>query len=459
MIPKFVAQLAAALPAVRAAADLRSRMIVSPKGAPMTRGLLLLNLAIALGIAAPLAAAEPGLFANLPPGWKVLQTTEVSSAQVLAIGRKLGADLLAVSNTTLAGEGGSVQVNLMRCRTADDAARIHKAVLAAHGGFADGAALRGDTVVEFTGQDIRVIKKAHYALGLRPKSIAYRITFDAAPIDQADYMAWNAFFNLFLARQSDPKDEKVAAQIQALRPKFTFGNQVALRSVGLGGQASSFAFKPAAAQQEALPQQDVIRYTFKDLPAVCGVPCVTVTATVHVEAFAATPTRRKAGPELLGATEFWPVADPEIQALARTIVGSATTEQRKAEALLEWFRPGKNLQFGGAVTGSRWGVKKVLQQRSGHCWDFADCFVTLGRAAGMPCRLVSGWLYGQSGHIWAEVLIEGKGWLQCDPTAGMFCGSDYIPWITTETGGISMVYLSMPHIEFLADSKSAGTTP
>jgi len=52
-----------------------------------------------------------------------------------------------------------------------------------------------------------------------------------------------------------------------------------------------------------------------------------------------------------------------------------------------------------------------------HSW-LSRFAVTLARAAGVPTRQVGGWLYGASGHIWAEVLIEGTGWQQVDPTGG-----------------------------------------
>jgi transglutaminase-like putative cysteine protease len=109
--------------------------------------------------------------------------------------------------------------------------------------------------------------------------------------------------------------------------------------------------------------------------------------------------------------------------------------------------PGRHIRFGGPVTGSRYGVRQVLDQGFGHCWDFSDVCVTLCRAAGVPSRQVAGWLHEQSGHIWAEVLLEGKGWQQVDPTAGMACGSDYIPYLVSETGEMTLVYLSMPQVE------------
>jgi transglutaminase-like putative cysteine protease len=116
-------------------------------------------------------------------------------------------------------------------------------------------------------------------------------------------------------------------------------------------------------------------------------------------------------------------------------------------AILDWLVPGKNLKYGGQALGSRYGVKNVLKQRFGRCWDFSDCFVTLCRAVGVPCRQVMGWLHGESGHVWAEVLIEGKGWRQVDPTAGMGCDCRYIPYLASEAGPVSLVYVSAVNIK------------
>ncbi|MEO2020390.1 MAG: hypothetical protein ABGX05_01090, partial [Pirellulaceae bacterium] len=57
-----------------------------------------------------------------------------------------------------------------------------------------------------------------------------------------------------------------------------------------------------------------------------------------------------------------------------------------------------------------------------------------------------GWLYGQSGHVWVEVLTS-EGWRAVDPTAGMGCDSRYIPLFTSENGAVDFVYTSMPRIK------------
>jgi transglutaminase-like putative cysteine protease len=144
----------------------------------------------------------------------------------------------------------------------------------------------------------------------------------------------------------------------------------------------------------------------------------------------------------LTSTEHWPSTDPEVVALAKQIVGARTDVEDKVAALLDWCAPGKNWRYDGVNPGSRHGVKQVLKQGYGRCWDFSDGFITLCRAANVPCRQVMGWLHGVSGHVWAEVLLEGKGWRQVDPTAGMGCDYRYVPLVTSETGQTPLVYVS-----------------
>ncbi|MEH6650102.1 MAG: DUF3488 and DUF4129 domain-containing transglutaminase family protein [Motiliproteus sp.] len=72
----------------------------------------------------------------------------------------------------------------------------------------------------------------------------------------------------------------------------------------------------------------------------------------------------------------------------------------------------------------------LLQSRSGFCSHFAGAFVYLMRAAGLPARIVAGYQGGEinplggylsvhqfDAHAWAEVWLEGRGWVRFDPTA------------------------------------------
>jgi len=73
-----------------------------------------------------------------------------------------------------------------------------------------------------------------------------------------------------------------------------------------------------------------------------------------------------------------------------------------------------------------------FETQAGFCEHYASSFTFLMRAAGIPARLVLGYLggeYNQSGnyysvyqrdaHAWSEVWLKGKGWVRIDPTAAV----------------------------------------
>jgi len=72
----------------------------------------------------------------------------------------------------------------------------------------------------------------------------------------------------------------------------------------------------------------------------------------------------------------------------------------------------------------------IFSTRSGFCGHYASAFATLMRAAGVPARVVTGYLGGEwnpiggyfivrqsDAHAWTEVWLEGRGWMRVDPTA------------------------------------------
>lgn len=396
--------------------------------------------------------AADARFANLPPGWKVVQDLTVPQDRAAAIGAKLGGRIVRLTNTVLSADGRRLQVNVLVCATEKEAERVHRAILAAHGGVEDCGIRSGRTVVEFIADDLNLVRRAGYLLGFRPRKVTYRVTFDAAPLEAADWMKWNAMYSRFLAHAKAPKDAGNLAAIDKLRPSFTFGETLRLRRFGQGRHPSRYAFQPTPAARTEAADAAFVEYPFREgvLPERAGVPYVRVTATVASEAFARTPARPGDAKRHLPATRYWPVKDPEIAALARRLTEGRRTRREKVEAIAAWLRPGRNIRFGGPVIGSRYGVKKALDQRFGHCWDFSDVFVTLCRAADVPARQVAGWLHGREGHIWAEVLLDEDGWKQVDPTGFLDCGSDYVPWVTSSNGHMPLLYLSNPRFEVIS---------
>jgi hypothetical protein len=74
----------------------------------------------------------------------------------------------------------------------------------------------------------------------------------------------------------------------------------------------------------------------------------------------------------------------------------------------------------------------LFDTRQGFCEHYASAFVFLMRAAGVPARVVTGYLGGEfnnvgnyyiirqsDAHAWAEVWLAGQGWVRVDPTAAI----------------------------------------
>ena len=247
-------------------------------------------------------------------------------------------------------------------------------------------------------------------------------------------------------RLGDGPNENATQQIDALAKRFTFGKSLILRNPGVGNESAVHEFQPRTTSREEVGV--TVRYTFDQLPNRRGIPYVTATVEITVDDTGLRESGVNPAAALTAATPFWPADDPGVRSLAATDHGGLRSNGAKAMAILDWLTPGKNLKYSGQ-TGSRWGTTKVLEQKFGHCWDFADCFVTLCRAAGVPSRQVGGWFYGSSGHIWAEFYREGKGWQQVDATGGgkLRCGIYHIPYFTSEDGEMPILYVAMPRID------------
>lgn len=75
----------------------------------------------------------------------------------------------------------------------------------------------------------------------------------------------------------------------------------------------------------------------------------------------------------------------------------------------------------------------VLEERRGSVRDAAHVLIAAARALGIPARLVSGHCLDalntgghRSAHCWAELHVEGQGWLAFDPSTGRVPGETYV---------------------------------
>lgn len=86
-------------------------------------------------------------------------------------------------------------------------------------------------------------------------------------------------------------------------------------------------------------------------------------------------------------------------------------------------------------------VGTILEKRQGTCSEYTNLFLALMRRAGIPARMVVGYIYMpendfEGSHAWAECYIRGYGWFAVDPQNGfywypscaikMFYGKDFV---------------------------------
>ena len=120
-----------------------------------------------------------------------------------------------------------------------------------------------------------------------------------------------------------------------------------------------------------------------------------------------------------------------VKSLASEIVRTGKDDRTRVELLEDFFRNGGyRYSTTDLATGDRALEQFLFEKKQGHCEFFASSFALLLRAAGVPCRLVGGYLggeYNQLGgyylvtndkaHVWVEAFIEGSGWTRIDPSS------------------------------------------
>ena len=108
------------------------------------------------------------------------------------------------------------------------------------------------------------------------------------------------------------------------------------------------------------------------------------------------------------------VSNAEIVALARQLTENFTKPLDKAMAIFEYVRDAIPYSY---YYNTYYGALGTLHAQIGNCVDQAHLSVALYRAAGLPARYVHGTcVFGDgdvSGHVWAQVLVEGT-WVVSD---------------------------------------------
>jgi transglutaminase-like putative cysteine protease len=287
-----------------------------------------------------------------------------------------------------------------------------------------------------------IAEKARDILGWGIEDSArWKVTFAVAPVAGGPDGGRQALFNQMTAFRAGGE---AGTSLRDAASGFTFGNAVTLRQLTGAGEAAAFSFEPAPAGRKA--SGDAASFSFGELPKQAGIPVLKIEAVVPVRAFSASipdaPVDIRA---LTRPTKAWPSDDPEFSRLAAPL--SSAPPPVRMERILGLTR--QKIHSTREGQGTRYGAAEALARGKGHCWDFSDIYITLARAAGLPARQVGGWVADMSGHVWAEVFIDGRGWIAVDPTTTWTgISARYVPlWQSEDGAGPDFVWWSPPRLE------------
>jgi len=123
--------------------------------------------------------------------------------------------------------------------------------------------------------------------------------------------------------------------------------------------------------------------------------------------------------------------NPRTQEVGAGWTADGSSAEQRVQRGIDFLR-GQRLVYTlrPPLTGQHVADEFLFDTRRGFCEHFAASFVVLMRAADVPARVVTGyqggernpvdatWVIRQSdAHAWAEVWLDGRGWVRVDPTA------------------------------------------
>lgn len=386
-------------------------------------------------------------FATLPDGWRVVSETQVTGGQLSQFSQRLQIPLASLFNTVLEHDGQQIQINTIATAKLDDAARLKQNLRKSKSNPA-WVVQNGTSVFEFVVREpaqARLAVTARYALPIQPTKLTYLVEFKAVPVKSERPTIGpddrNQMFNLLLQAGGTATPQA----IRKLAQQFEFGDTVQLVHNLQQGVVAKWTAE-GVRQSSTQPHDELSVLSLQELPKKFDLPMAQLQAEMTIDVKQSRQVDSGTDhSKSLSTTARFPVDAVEVKQLALAIVASSDADAVKVNKLLRWFTLPANMRYDG-LTGSRYGTRKILEQRFGRCWDFSDLFVTLARASGVPCRQVYGWLHEREGHVWCDVLIDGR-WQMVDPTSGTICGSDYLPFCISDSGEFPLIYASPVCVE------------
>jgi transglutaminase-like putative cysteine protease len=124
--------------------------------------------------------------------------------------------------------------------------------------------------------------------------------------------------------------------------------------------------------------------------------------------------------------------NPKSLALARQWRAERRDDNRVIQSAMELFNASFTYTLSAPMLGRDSVDDFLFNTRAGYCEHYSSAFVVLMRAAGIPARVVTGYQGGwwnalgnyllvrqSDAHAWAEVWLQGRGWVRMDPTAAI----------------------------------------
>ncbi|HEY9854214.1 MAG TPA: transglutaminaseTgpA domain-containing protein [Stenomitos sp.] len=147
------------------------------------------------------------------------------------------------------------------------------------------------------------------------------------------------------------------------------------------------------------------------------------------------PHLSRAQRQLLSPYLQTPTLTPRTRALARKVVGTASSSFEAVRRLEDYLK--EHYRYDLGVPPFPAGVETVdyflfeQPDHAAYCEQFATALAVMARSVGVPTRLVTGYLPGtynpftglyevktSEAHAWVEAFFPGEGWVPFDPTPG-----------------------------------------
>jgi transglutaminase-like putative cysteine protease len=156
-----------------------------------------------------------------------------------------------------------------------------------------------------------------------------------------------------------------------------------------------------------------------------------------------------------GSKQYWETTALQIKALVKKLKNPNFNTIRNAQISFNYVVDNLSYDFDAINKNfvERKGALTALTQKGyWTCMEFADTFITLARATGIPAREIDGYAFNYTSdytpisvdfqkadllHAWAEFYDPFYGWIQVDPTWATTSGIDY--FTKTDTNRLILV--------------------